>query len=32
MHVGLRKKFYEKNAPQARLFMKQNAPQARPNK
>jgi len=25
-----KKKLYEKNAPQARFFMKQNAPQARP--
>jgi len=28
MHPGLSKK-YEKNAPQARFFMKQNTPQAR---
>jgi len=25
----IKKKFHEKHAPQARLFMKQNAPQAR---
>jgi len=31
MHPRMIKKsiFYEKNAPQARFFMKQNAPQAR---
>jgi len=29
MHPSLSKNNYEKNAPQARFFMKQNAPQAR---
>jgi len=29
MQPGLSKNKYEKNAPQARFFMKQNAPQAR---
>jgi len=29
MHPSLRIKMYEKNAPQARFFMKQNAPQAK---